>query len=380
MVIDPAKPFDLTYRVDEMYHGGRLDRYVNAMVPTISRTRVQRYNATGRILVNGTPRADHWRVQAGDEVVLKCNIPKDVDVEMARHIPVEVLYEDDVLLAVNKQPGLVVHPVALHRHDTLMNALYWKYKDRLPPGRELSLVNRIDKLTSGIVLVTKAIEAKREMQRQFEARTPHKTYLALACGWLAEEQGEIDLPIGPKENCRNRCVMDIRRDSAGKPSNTQYWLRERLAAPLADAGGPGPATSGRFSLVRLALRTGRQHQIRVHLRALGHPLAGDHLYHDNRGLRWTDPAGAVQTLSRFALHSESLTIVHPVTGKDLHIEAPLPPDMAGLLDALRSGIRLERFLLFADHEEDYRPPPKGADEEQWGRQQVPPGQHRFDRL
>ncbi|MFW5857140.1 MAG: pseudouridine synthase, partial [Planctomycetota bacterium] len=271
-MLDPSKPFDLTYRVDPTHDGMRLDRYVHAMAPTISRTRVKRYNAEGRIRLNDAVRPDNARVRTGDAVLLQCREPAG-GIDVARDIPVEIVYEDEHLLAVNKQPGLVVHPVALHRHDTLMNALYFLYEDRLPAGRELSLVNRIDKLTSGIVLVAKGLEAKRHLQEQFEARTPYKTYLAVARGVVDGEQGEIALPIGPKADCANRCVQAVRRDSAGKPCLTRFWVRERFA----DRGVTLPdGTESRqgYTLVRFALATGRQHQIRVHAMALGHPLLG----------------------------------------------------------------------------------------------------------
>jgi 23S rRNA pseudouridine1911/1915/1917 synthase len=393
MVIDPAKPFDLQHRVDPAYDGERLDRFVQAMVPTISRTRVQRYNRAGRVLVNGRRRADNWRVRSGDRVVLKVHEPPE-GADAARHIPVSVLYEDEWLLAVNKQPGLVVHPVALHRHNTLMNALYWRYKDRLPAAKELSLVNRIDKLTSGVVLVSKDIRAKRNLQEQFEARRVYKTYQALVAGGVEEESGEINLPLGPKADCQNRCVQAVRRDSAGKPSLSRYWVLERLRHAPPPAAGPPPAgteplAAGRaFTLLRLSPQTGRQHQLRVHAAAAGHPLVGDHLYGDNRAWVWRaaggEAAGADASgtgrLERFALHAESLTITHPVEKREMRFTAPLPADLAGALEALRRGWPVGTVPAAADPGVRDGPAEEHSAEHSTRYSSVPMGEHPYDRL
>jgi len=343
MAIDPAKPFDLTYRVDGAFDGLRVDRFVQAMVPTISRTRIQAYNREGRILVNDERRAQNWRVREGDVVTLRCPVPPG-GASLGRDIPVDVMWEDGYLLAVNKQPGLVVHPVALHRHDTLMNALYWRYRDRLGPGNELSLVNHIDKLTSGLVLVSKDPEAKRDLQRQFEARSVDKGYLGLALGEMEADAGTIDRPVGPRKGTQNRVLQDVREDGEGRPSQSAFRVLERLCAPVRPADG-GPARRERFTLVRLVPRTGRQHQLRVHLAYLGHPLVGDHLYGDNHGLRATGPDGGEVEIARFALHAHWLAFDHPVTGKRMEVTAPPSADLAGVLDALRAGQPLARFAL-----------------------------------
>ncbi|MFH0910193.1 MAG: RluA family pseudouridine synthase [Planctomycetota bacterium] len=341
MVIDPAKPFDLEYRVDPAYDGLRLDRYVHSMVPAISRTRIQQYNEEGRLTVRGLRRPDNWKVRTGDLVRLQCRMPEGGEA-LGSDIPVEVVYEDECLLGVNKQPGLVVHPVALHRHDTLMNALYWRYKDALLPGQELSLVNRIDKYTSGLVLVAKDPVAKRHLQRQFESRRVTKEYLALVHGLVAEEEGEIDRPIGAKPQSENRVLMAVREDGTGRPSQTRFRVEERLTLP--ERASPDEALR-RFTLVRLWPRTGRQHQLRVHLASLGHPLVGDHLYGDARGLLCRGPAGEECRLARFALHAARLTVVHPVTREPLVVAAPLAEDFRAILAGLRADWSLETFPL-----------------------------------
>ena len=332
MAIDPAKPFDLEYDVHENQHGMRLDRYVNFVVPTISRTRIQQYNKKGRILLNGENVTASTRVREGDHVVLKCQVPEG-RIDIARDIPLDIIYEDEWLVAVNKQPGLVVHPVALHRHDTLLNAMFYRYENTLPPDRELSLANRIDKFTSGVILVTKDVEVKRHLQEQFEARTVQKTYRCIVHGHVQEDSGTVDLPIGPKLNRTNRCQMGIRTDAEGKPSQTNYTVLERLES----------ADLGPFSLVRVAPKTGRQHQIRVHMAALGHPLAGEHMYGANEGIEWHPPVDEVGRLDRFALHAETLDVIHPKTEMELNLVAPLADDMEEFLHALRSGWPLTTY-------------------------------------
>lgn len=330
-MIDPSKPFDLTHIVDEAQSGQRLDIYVHDRVPTISRTRIKAYNAEGRVLVNGVVRPDSWKVRTGDTVVLKCHIPEGA-LEAAARIPLDIVQEDDDYAAVNKQSGLVVHPVALHRHDTLLNALFHRYKDLLGPEGEIALGNRIDKLTSGLVLVSKHAQAKRGLQQQFEGRTVLKEYAAIVCGCVADEEGVVDSPIGPKKNRANRCLMDIRDDEEGRPSLTSWHVLERFDA---------------YTLVACQPKTGRQHQIRVHMRSIGHPLLGDHLYGDGMGVRATASDGREVILDRFALHAKSVWLKHPVSGEPLEVHAPLAEDMAAMLVALREGWELESFPLSA---------------------------------
>lgn len=330
MAIDPSKPFDLEYKVDESQDGMRLDKYIASVIPTISRTKIKTYNSQKRITVNGEIKPDSWKVKDGDMVVLKCRVPEGGE-NLGKNIPVEIIFEDDYLIAVNKQAGLVVHPVALHRHNTLMNALYWKYKDKLSEEQDITLVNRIDQYTSGVVLVCKDLESKRNLQEQFEARTVSKSYLAIVCGELENGSGEIDLPIGPKKNRTNRVMMGIRHDEEGKPSHTFYEVIERLPS---------------FTVVRLTPKTGRQHQLRVHMAEIGHPLAADHLYGDDKGLKFLDNNGQeICELSRFALHAKDLTFIHPVTEKEMTIEAPLPDDMANTINALRENRDMVKFSL-----------------------------------
>lgn len=339
MPIDPAKPFDLRYRVDPTWAEERLDRFVKAMIPAMSRTKIQRYIAEGRVEVNGTVRPANWRVHRDDIVLLRCHEPSE-GADIAQRIPIEILYEDEDLLLVNKQPGLLVHPVALHRHDTLLNALYWRYKDILPPDQNIELVNRIDRYTSGVVVLTKSREAKQILQEQFEARLPQKTYLALAQGLVKDKEGMIDLPLGPALSRTDRCKIGVRYDEKGKPSQTFYRVLERFPRPELPSGG--------VTLLRIEPYTGRQHQIRVHMAEIGHPLVCDDRYGDPRELvaipppsptpeRHLNEGSPPPRLARYALHAESIAFSHPRTRHPLIISAPLANDMATMLEALRAG-------------------------------------------
>ncbi len=330
MPVDPAKPFDLAYTVDPTWDGLRLDRYVREMIPAMSRTKIQKYIAEDRISVGGTPRAANWRVRTGDHVVLSCREPEE-GADAARHIPLSVLYEDEDVLALNKQPGLIVHPVARHRHDTLLNALYWRYKDLLPSEQEISLANRLDRDTSGVILVTKHTAAKQRIQESFEARRPKKAYLALAEGLLEADGGSIDLPLGPALDRTDRCKIGVRRDGEGKPSLTHFRTMDRFPG----AGEP-------LSLVRLEPHTGRQHQLRVHMAETGHPLVADDRYGHPEALLVTSPAGGTQRLARYALHAAELTFPHPMSGRWMTVTAPLAEDMRAVVDALRAGGRATR--------------------------------------
>lgn len=329
MPVDPAKPFNLTFPVTPTFDALRLDAFVKAMIPKMSRTKIQKYIARQRVEVNGSPRRSNWIVRQGDTVVLICDLPEEGD-DVARFIPLSILHEDDDILVVDKQPGLVVHPVALHRHDTLLNALYWRYKDILPPSQEISLANRLDQYTSGIVLVSKHTAAKQALQPQFEHRTTKKEYLALCHSLLQPDAGEIDAPIGPASGTHNRTMMAIRRDDAGKPSHTHFEVVERFPALVAD----DPS----FTLVRLSPVTGRQHQLRVHMQSLGHPLVCDDRYGTPDALHLQSPDGtAACVLNRYALHARALSFRHPATGAWQTVTAPLAPDMQAALDALRAG-------------------------------------------
>ena len=308
------------------YRDCRLDLFVKAMVPSMSRTKIQKYCAAGRIRVNGEPRAANWVVRLDDSVLLSCKDPENGAAAAAAGkiaAALAVLYEDDDILAINKPAGLVVHPVGRHRHDTLLNALYERYKDVLPPEQEISLANRLDQYTSGLILVAKNTAAKRILQDQFENRRVSKEYYALCTGIVAAD-GEIDAPLGPREP-GSTLLQAVRRDALGKPARTAYRVLERFPARDGDAG---------LTFVRLLPHTGRQHQLRVHMAFIGHPLLSDQHY--GRPLTLSmEHAGGVARIARYALHAAKLTFRHP-DGSPRTLEAPLAADLAAVLAALRA--------------------------------------------
>jgi len=185
--------------------GRRLDQSLAELLPEYSRSRLAAWADEGRVHVDGGGANRKQKVWGGERVTVEPEPLPEETSHLAEDIELDVVYEDDDILAVNKQAGLVVHPVSLHRHDTLLNALYWRYKDVLPPEQEVSLANRLDANTSGLVLVTKHTRAKQILQEQFEARVPQKTYLALCAGVVQPEAGEIDRPIGPALGRKDRC-------------------------------------------------------------------------------------------------------------------------------------------------------------------------------
>ena len=325
MPVDPAKPFDLLFKAGPAHTGSRLDLFVKAMLPSMSRTRIQLRALENRIVVNDHPRPSNWRVRAGDVVVLRVKAPDD-DPSAAFRVPLDIVYEDDRLAAVNKPPGALAHPVGRHRHDTILNALYMRYRDRLPPEADLSLVNRLDQYTSGLMLAALDAKAKRFLQEEFEARNPEKIYGCLCEGLPAADAGEIDLPLGRDPSGRDPCRMAVLAEvRGGKPSFTRYEVLERF--PAADC-----------AWVRLRPATGRQHQLRVHMAAIGRPLLCDARYGEAGPAVFADAAGGpAVTLARCALHAERLRFRHPSTGAAMTVEAPTAADLVGVLAALRRG-------------------------------------------
>ena len=306
-----------TIKVDRGDHGVRVDRVLLrhlGLEKGVSRNRIQKWIDAGEVQINGAvpPRAA-WRVQAGDELRIRIAEPPKRVKPGAEAIALEVLYEDDDLLAVNKPAGIVVHPSYKNTTGTLMNGLL-AYAREWPAGSSPALLGRLDKLTSGVVIVTKRGEIHTALQRAMAARRVDKDYLAVVWGKPSPSKGTIDLALDRDPWDRRRITVT---DRGGQPSLTRY---ERLA------------TTGEFSLVRCRLITGRTHQIRVHLAAKKWPIVGDATY----GAKLTN-AEAIETAVKFprqALHSWRTSFRQPKTGRELVIEAPLPADMAELAAAV----------------------------------------------
>ena len=304
-------------------HGRRLDlvfRRHLAGLPGATRTQVQSWIGGGAVTLNGRAvRRAAARVAAGD--VLTVLLPElAAGRAMApQDLALDILYEDDHLVVVNKAPGIVVHPTYRHTEGTIMNALLWRARGWAGSDRP-SMVNRLDKLTSGIVIAAKTARAHAALQRALAGERAAKEYLALVYGRVAGSRGAIHLRLGRDPRDRRRVVAS----TDGAPSVTRW---ERLGRVRAEPAG--------LSLLKCGLVTGRMHQIRVHLAASGWPLVGDVKY--GRPL-WRDVVDAdlresLRGFPRQALHAWRLAVTHPLTGIPLRIEAPLPPDLLHLLAA-----------------------------------------------
>ncbi len=292
-----------------------------ADLPEVTRSRIQTWIDGGRVRINGTtPAKPASRVALDDQVEIVLPPPPPRRRPQPQEMPLSVLYEDEHLLALDKPPGLVAHPAPGHREGTLINALLWRAQE-WGEGSRPGLVSRLDRDTSGVLLVAKTPAAHGALARALRQRRTEKDYLAVVYGTAPFDRGRIDLRIDRDPEDRRRRIAS---KTEGRESVTLY---ERLD----EAAG--------LTLLRCRLATGRTHQIRVHLQATGLPIVGDPLYGE---LRWkgrfkgvTDPdlAARCREFPRQALHARRLAFVHPATGAALEIVAPVPADLAGLLAA-----------------------------------------------
>ena len=288
------------YSLEVKNEKGRLDKFVSEQIPDLSRTRVKELVKDQNILVNGKVEKVSYKIQAGDKIEVNIPAVKPLDV-IPENIPLDIVYEDDDVIVVNKPQGMVVHPAPGHPDHTLVNALLYHTKAlaQSPEGFRPGIVHRLDKDTSGVMVIAKNENAMKALQRQFAERETEKHYRALAKGVIPEMHGFIDFNIERDPRDRKLFHATERKDR-GKTALTEYSVIRILH---------------RYTLLDLHIHTGRTHQIRVHLKAIGHPILGDPLY----GVR--DPEYSTATLM---LHSFSLDLNHPVTGERMHFEAKLP--------------------------------------------------------
>jgi 23S rRNA pseudouridine1911/1915/1917 synthase len=318
---------ELHLRVDASMRGQRIDRLLAERFPHLTRSRFQRLLRDGCVTARGRPVRSAYRVLQDDDLCVRVPAPEPSDL-VPEDIPLRIVYEDDALLVVDKPAGLVVHPAAGNMRGTLVHALLF-HAQALPATGALrpGIVHRLDKDTSGLLVVAKTEAAHAALSAALRARAVRREYAAVVWGRVAEDRGRIDAPIGRSTADRKRMAVRAR---GGKPAVTEYRVRERLAA---------------WTRLDLRLQSGRTHQIRVHLASLGHPVFGDATY-GGRTSRLTQLAAplrvqarrALERLPRQALHATRLQFVHPATGEELQFESPLPEDVAAALALLREPV------------------------------------------
>ena len=315
-----------TILADESDQGRRLDAVVAAHLPGCSRSLAVNLIANLEILVDNQAKKPGYRVKCGDKILGRIPVPVQVEYE-PEPIPLQILYQDSHIVVLNKQAGLVVHPAPGHSSGTLVNALLYHCPDLEGIGGEIrpGIVHRLDKDTSGTMVVAKNSDALENLAKQFKTRTIQKTYLALVYGELRADEGMITLPIGRHPVHRKRMSTT---GSKGRCAETSWRVRKRLEGA---------------TLLELTLKTGRTHQIRVHCTAMGHSIVGDQVYRSRKWIQNIDRlfsgksssiAARLKAVPRQMLHAWRLGLTHPHSGEFMTFESPIPEDMAVLMEKL----------------------------------------------
>lgn len=324
-------PFEMMRDVKD-----RLDRYLTSRITFMSRNQLQNLIDSGGATVNTKRAKSSTKLRLGDRIELVIPPPPSGEIE-PDDIPLDVLYEDEHILVINKQPDIIVHPARAENRGTMLNALVHHFErnasgELSSVGEEFArpgVVHRLDRNTSGCIVFAKSDEAHWKMGQRFEQREVDKRYLAVVQGWVEREEQLIDLPLGPHlshaKGSREKRV--VRYDDLGKESKTICRVRERYELP----GLRKKSSTRKFTLVELELLTGRTHQIRVHLSHLGYPIVGDDMY---SGRPMVDSEGGV-LLDRQALHAALLSFAHPMSDEPMEFVAPVRDEMAALIAHLR---------------------------------------------
>jgi len=328
---ETPQEFEVKTRSD----GKRIDSYLASRYTDYSRRVIQKVIDADAVLVNGRVVKASYRVRTGDVVSVRLPELPDTTPE-PENIPIEVVYEDDALTVVNKPAGMVTHPAKGNWRGTMVNALQFHYDTLSTLGGENrpGIVHRLDRDTTGLLVVVKNDFAHRKLALRFELREVHKEYLALVAGVPQRHSDYIEKPIGFHPTCREKMAIRLAADG-GKPAVTFYEVAERFR---------------RFALIRCKPETGRTHQIRIHLAHIGHPILADKLYSGRDRISLSDllgperrslpagPEGEVTLIDRQALHAHRLRFEHPLTGREVDLTAPLPEDFRRTLDALRTHL------------------------------------------
>ena len=333
VVENPAELYEhFRVVVDKGQSQVRVDKYLFERLVNSSRNRIQKAADAGLVMANGKPVKSSYKVKPCDVLTVMMDRPRYDNDIIPEDIPLDIVYEDKDLMVINKPAGLVVHPGCGNYHGTLVNAIAWHLKDNPaydPNDPQVGLVHRIDKDTSGLLVVAKTPDAKTHLGLQFYNKTTKRKYNALVWGSVENDEGTIEGNIG--RNPRDRMQMAVLPDpTQGKHAVTHYRVLERL---------------GYVTLVECVLETGRTHQIRVHMKHIGHTLFNDERYGGNEILKGTHFSkykqfvnNCFETCPRQALHAMTLGFVHPRTGQEMFFTSPLPEDMTSLIDKWRNYI------------------------------------------
>ena len=310
-----------THNVQKVEAGERIDKLATIVFDGHSRSELQGWITSGDLTVNGQTVKPKYRVSVGDELALSVTLTPHRE-DMPENIPLDVMFEDEAVLVINKPVGMVVHPGAGNWTGTLVNALLYHYPEQAHLPRA-GLVHRIDKDTSGLLIIGKTKTAQLDLQDQLKDKTVYRHYKCVVAGDKDSlmRQRTIDAPIGRHRTHRTK--MAVTGATGNKPAVTH----------IVDVTDIHPA----YSLLDIELETGRTHQIRVHLSHIGHPIIGDAVYGNRSQLRaglTDEQRHTIQTFPRQALHAYALGFEHPITGEDIEVTAPMPDDMQGLIDVL----------------------------------------------
>lgn len=318
----PVDPIELV--VEESEAGTRLDALLAQRLPEYSRSYLRKVIADDAVAVDGAIVKASTRLRPGQGIALE--LPElAVEGPQPEEMPLAILFEDDALVVLNKPPGVVVHPSKGHWSGTLASGLQFHFDQLSSVGGPTrpGIVHRLDRDTSGVIIVAKTDQAHLKLSEQFAARTVEKKYAAIVVGRFDRERDWIDQPIGRHKQHREKMSI-VREEAGGRASKTFYEVAEQFR---------------RFALLRVHPKTGRTHQIRVHLASIGNPVLCDRLYSNRDSItrgELEDSDSADLLLERQALHARAIKFAHPVSGQPLEFEAPLPDDMQQVLDILRS--------------------------------------------
>jgi len=324
-----ANAFPILIAVSPEEKGRRLDQFLTTRLESVSRARIQELIAEGKVLVNDAAAKASLKLRGGEQIIVLGEATRPPLRAIAEEIPLDIRYEDDDLAIIDKPAGMMVHAGAGATEDarnrgTLVNALLHHFATLSAVGGALrpGIVHRLDKETSGLIVVAKNDEAHRKLSAQFARREVKKTYTALVHGWLKKDSGTINESISRDPVHRTRMTT---RQSGGREAITHYRAVRRIESD-----------SGKFTLLEVKIDTGRTHQIRVHMASLGHPIVGDALYGARRHLHGKDKQTPLQ---RNFLHAAVLQLQHPRTGEKIELKSDLPEDLRSFLAMIESSVR-----------------------------------------